>query len=179
MGQHKTTEDRTRSWACSRRPLISPGHLRLHRLGAEHEPGDRNGDHDQRTERENRVIGKCRPVATSVATRAQRQRRYRAQSSWIGAADAKDGETPPSVEAPAGSADARRSILWEYFGPSVRIQRKKPGHSSRKKSVPISALQRSRSRKREPRPSPTGGISEPSFLSGGMFAEEEWGNKKP
>jgi hypothetical protein len=38
----------------------------LHRLGAEHEPGDRNGDHDQ-TERENRVIGKCRPVATSVA----------------------------------------------------------------------------------------------------------------
>jgi hypothetical protein len=65
------------------------------------------------------------------------------------------------------------------FGPSVRIQRKKPGHSSRKKSVPISALQRSRSRKREPRPSPTGGISEPSFMSGGMFAEEEWGNKKP
>jgi len=55
------------------------GDLGLHRLGAEEEVGDRNGDDDQRPQRENRVIGKrcsearilvLRPSAHSLLQRA-------------------------------------------------------------------------------------------------------------
>jgi hypothetical protein len=43
--------------------------LRLHRFGAEDETGDRNGDDDERPERENRVIGQRRSQACILVFR--------------------------------------------------------------------------------------------------------------
>jgi hypothetical protein len=55
--------------------------------------------------------------------------------------NAKHGETPPGVAAPAGSADAR-GALWEYFGPSVHISNERTRPQFPAKPLLISAPQR-------------------------------------